>query len=78
MARQSKAQKETVSRVMHEFKHHELKSCSGKKVKNRKQGIAIALKEAGASKYKGKAENRRNLKHTKAKERKAGVAKQRR
>ena len=38
---QSKAQKETVSRVMHEFKHGELETSSGKKVKNPKQAIAI-------------------------------------
>jgi len=39
---------------MHEFKHGELKSGKGGKggkVKSRKQAIAIALHEAGASKY---------------------------
>ena len=46
---QSKAQKETVGRVMHEFKHGELKTSRGKKVKNPKQAIAIGLHEAGAS-----------------------------
>jgi hypothetical protein len=35
---------------MHEFKHGELKSGRGGKVKSRRQAIAIALKEAGASK----------------------------
>ena len=72
MARhQTKAQKETVQRVMHEYKHGELTTAAGKrKVKNPKQAIAIALHEAGASKYDSKEENARNLRHTKAKERK--------
>jgi len=35
---QSKAQKETVGRVMHEFKHGELETSSGRKVKNPKTG----------------------------------------
>ncbi len=70
MARQSPAQKETVERVMHEFKHGELKTARGsRKVKNPKQAIAIALHEAGASKYESPAENKRNLRRTKAKER---------
>src|SRR5215208_2279451 len=67
---QSPAQKKTVQRVMHEFKHGELKTAAGKrKVKNPKQAIAIALHEAGASKYESPAENKRNLRRTKAKER---------
>jgi hypothetical protein len=67
---QTPAQKETVERVMHEFKHGELKTARGtRKVKNRKQAIAIALHEAGASKNESPAENKRNLHHTKAKER---------
>ena len=68
---QSKQQKETVERVMHEFKHGELKSGrSGKggKVKSHKQAIAIALKEAGASKYESKGENKKNLAKSKRKE----------
>jgi len=68
MARQSKAQKETVGRVMHEFKHGELKRGRGGKVKNPKQAIAIALHEAGASKYESPKKNRQNLRKTKAKE----------
>ncbi len=66
---ESRAQKETIGRVMHEAKHGELKTAGGRKVKNRKQAIAIALHEAGASKYESKAKNARNLRHTKAKER---------
>ncbi len=70
MARkQTKGQKETVERVMHEFKHGELESGSGRKVKNPKQAIAIALHEAGASKYESPKENRKNLRKTKTKER---------
>src|SRR5260370_10331492 len=66
---QSKAQKETIERVMHEFKHGELKASRGKKVKNPKQAIAIGLHESGASKYESKEKNRQNLKRTKARER---------
>ena len=67
---QSRAQKETVSRAMHEFKHGELESSSGQKVRNPKQAVAIGLREAGASKYESKEKNRENLKRTKARERK--------
>ena len=67
---QTPAQRETVERVMHEFKHGELKTAAGKrKVKNPKQAIAIALHESGASKYESSAENKRNLRRTKEKER---------
>ena len=45
-----------VKKVMKEFKEGKLKAGgSGKKVKNRKQAIAIALNEAGVSKKKRKA-----------------------
>lgn len=74
---QSKAQKETVERVMHEFKHGELKTSRGKKVKNPKQAIAIGLHEAGASKYESKEKNRQNLKRTKARERRSATEKDR-
>lgn len=73
MARQSKAQQETVGRVMHEFEHGELKT-HGRKVRSRKQAIAIALHEAGASNQESPAENRRNLARTKRKERAGGAA----
>src|SRR5260221_2708201 len=67
---QTPAQRETVERVMHEFKHGELKTARGaRKVKNPKQAIAIALHEAGSSKFESPAENKRNLRRTKAKER---------
>jgi hypothetical protein len=75
MAKQSKAQKETVERVMHEFKHGELKiRGNGPKVKNPKQAIAIALHEAGASNQESPQKNKQNLRKTKAKERKGETA----
>jgi hypothetical protein len=73
MAKQSKAQKETVERVMHEYKHGELESSGGRKVKNPKQAIAIALHEAGATNQESPAKNRENLRKTKARERKAAT-----
>ena len=69
MAKQSKAQKQTVGRVMHEFKHGELRIRGGRKVRNPKQAIAIALREAGASDQESPKGNRENLRKTKAKER---------
>ena len=71
---QSKAQKETIGRVMHEFKHGELESSSGRKVRNPKQAIAIGLREAGASRYESKEDNRKNLQRTKARERHGATA----
>jgi hypothetical protein len=56
---------------MHEYKHGELRSGrggKGGKVKSRRQAIAIALKEAGASKYESKSENKRNLVRSERKE----------
>jgi hypothetical protein len=70
MAQQSKEQRDTIERVMHEAKHGELKTARGRrKVRSRRQAIAIALHEAGASKYESPRQNKRNLRHTKAKER---------
>jgi len=77
MAKQSRPQKKTVERVMHEFKHGELESSSGRKVKNPKQAIAIALSEAGASRSQSPAEKRRSLKRTKAREARGATAKAR-
>jgi hypothetical protein len=71
MAKQSRSQRATVGRVMHEYKHGELKAARGRrKVKSRKQAIAIALHEAGASKFESKQKNEKNLQRTKRKERK--------
>jgi len=69
MARQSKTQTETMERVMHEFKHGELETGSGRKVRNPRQAIAIGLREPGASKYESKEKNRESLRQTKARER---------
>jgi hypothetical protein len=69
--KETPAQKKTVDRVMHEFKHGELESGpDGKagKVKNPKQAIAIALSEAGVSNRKSPGENARSRKTTRAKE----------
>lgn len=67
---QTPSQRKTVERVMHEFKHGELKTARGKrKVKNPKQAVAIALSEAGASKYDTPKERAHNLRRTKRKER---------
>ena len=73
--RESEPQKETVERVMHEFKHGELRSgASGQKVKNRRQAVAIALSEAGASNQQTPKENKERLRRTKAKERRGETA----
>jgi hypothetical protein len=56
---------------MHEYEHGELKSgLSGKagKVRSRKQAVAIALSEAGASRYKSSAKNRKAEAHSERKE----------
>ena len=71
MAKTSMSQRKTMGRVMHEYAHGELKSGpggNGGKVKSRRQAIAIALEEAGASKYESGKKNRRNLARSKAKE----------
>src|SRR6478735_7473784 len=61
MAASSPRQRKTTGRVMHELKHGELRSGpggKGGKVKSRKQAIAIALNEAGASKRQSPSEKR--------------------
>ena len=81
MAKESPRQRRITGRVMHEFKHGELKSGRGGKagkVKNRGQAIAIALEEAGASKYESGRRNRRNLRRTEGKEAKGRTAQQER
>src|ERR1700758_1745479 len=72
MPQTSPRQRKTTGRVMHEFKHGELKSGRGGrggKVKSRRQAVAIALHEAGASKYETPKKNRQNLARTKRRER---------
>lgn len=81
MAATSSRQKRITGRVMHEFAHGELKSGrggKGGKVKNRRQAIAIALEEAGASKYESNRRNRRNLRRTESKEAEGRTAEQER
>ena len=71
MPKSSLRQRKTEGRVMHEFAHGELKSGPGGKggrVKSRRQAIAIALSEAGASNYQSEKKNRRNLARTQRKE----------
>jgi hypothetical protein len=46
MAKYSKGAQKKVKKAMHERKQGTLKSGSGKKVKSRKQAIAIGLSEA--------------------------------
>jgi hypothetical protein len=79
MAKTSPRQKKTAGRVMHEFKHGELKSGprgKGGKVKSRRQAIAIALHEAGASKYDSKSQRKRSLAKSKRKEAKGDTYQQ--
>lgn len=48
-------QKRKVGKVMREHKHGTLKSGSGRKVKSRRQAIAIAMSESGQSKRRKKS-----------------------
>ncbi len=67
----SPRQQRTTGRVMHEFKHGELKSGrggKGGKVKSRKQAIAIALHESGQSKYDTRAEKKKSAAKSRRKE----------
>jgi Family of unknown function (DUF6496) len=73
-SRETSSQKGTVGRVMHEFKHGELESGRGGKVKSRKQAVAIALREAGASNRQSPAESKKAQRQTKAKERQGRTA----
>jgi hypothetical protein len=64
-------QKRVEGRVMHEFKHGKLRSGphgEGGKVRSRKQAIAIALSEAGASRSKAGDENKQSPSRTGSKE----------
>ena len=67
MAKETKAQRDVVERVMHEFKEGELERGHGGKVTDPKQAIAIALSEAGASSRQSPAEKRKRAAGTKAK-----------
>jgi hypothetical protein len=50
----TRRQKKKVSKVMREHKRGSLRSGSGRKVKSRKQAIAIAMSESGQSKKRSK------------------------
>jgi hypothetical protein len=81
MARETPRQKRITGRVMHEFKHGELKSGpngKGGRVKSRRQAIAIALEEAGDSRYESGSRNERNLRRTEAKETRGSTGQQER
>jgi hypothetical protein len=55
----SSRQKRKVGRVMKEHKRGKLRSGSGRKVKSRKQAIAIAMSESGQSRKKKKGRKTR-------------------
>lgn len=76
MAKQSSGQRKTVGRVMHEWKHGELDSSRGGKVKSRRQAVAIALSESGSSNQQSRGENRRQYARSKSKERRGQTAQQ--
>jgi hypothetical protein len=76
MAKQSTPQRKTVGRVMHEWKHGELESSRGGKVKNRRQAVAIALSESGSSNQQSRGQNRRQYARTKSKESRGQTAQQ--
>ncbi len=70
MPSESKGQRGTIERVMHEYKEGELRTGRGEgpKVKSHKQAVAIALSESGASNRQAPAKNAHNLRRTKGKE----------
>ena len=72
--RETRAQKETIGRVMLEFKHGELKTGGSKRVAKPRQAVAIALSEACASNEQSPAENKQRLRRPKAKERRDETA----
>lgn len=49
MAKYGEKSHDKVEKAVHEYKHGELKSGSGKKVTSRKQAVAIGLSEARQS-----------------------------
>ena len=67
----SPSRKAIVARVMGAFKEGALDKRDGESVTDRRQAIAIALHEAGASDREGPETNRHSLQQTKARERAA-------
>jgi Family of unknown function (DUF6496) len=81
MAKTTPRQRKTTGRVMHEFSHGELRSGrggKGGKVKSRRQAIAIALKEAGVSKYESRKDNAKNRRKYERKEARGETSQQER
>lgn len=76
MAKATRGQRKTVGRVMHEWKHGELESSRGGKVRSRRQAVAIALSEAGESRKQTRGQKRRQYARTKSKERRGQTAMQ--
>jgi len=76
MPKENAEQRRTVSRVMHEWKHGELESSRGGKVKSRRQAVAVALSEAGSSNQQSGRQNRRQLARTRRKERRGQATQQ--
>jgi Family of unknown function (DUF6496) len=74
MRKETPGQKGTIRRVMHEYKYGELRSGVGKEVRNPKQAIAIALREAGASSQESTQKNADSLRRSKAKEHRGETA----
>jgi hypothetical protein len=75
----SPRQRKTIGRVMHEYEHGELESGEGGKgghVKSRRQAIAIALSEAGASKYDSDNKNQQHRARTEREEARGETAQQ--
>src|SRR5205085_10720248 len=60
------SQKRKVHKVMHEHKQGSLKSGSGRKVKSRKQAIAIAMSESGQSRRRKPASRKTATRRTAA------------
>ena len=61
---------------MHEWKHGELESSRGGKVRSRRQAVAVALSEAGSSNEQSPKQNWRQYVRTKSKERRGQTAQQ--
>lgn len=69
MARTTPAQNATIARVMHAFKEGELERRDGRPVRNPRQAVAIALREAGASNRETPEANRAAFRRTRRQER---------
>jgi hypothetical protein len=79
MARTTRRQRKTTGRVMHEFKHGEFsRGRGGGKIKSRKQAIAIALNEAGASNRQSPKQKRKARSRTTKKEARGATGQQER